>query len=63
MKQVSFHLAGTVGGQIAFVKLVRPASLCRGEEGENRKIEEVERTELNGPEETEDEMSDEKGRK
>ena len=36
-------------------------ALCRGEEADNRKIEEVEGTELNGVEEGEDEMSDEEG--
>ena len=27
----SCHLAGTVSGQTAFDKLVRPAAMCRGE--------------------------------
>ena len=47
-KRSSFELAGTVSGQTAFDKLVRLAALCRGVEANNRKIEEVEGTELNG---------------
>ena len=50
-----------MSGQTAFDKLVRSAALCRGDEADNRKNEEVEGTELNGVEEGEDEMSDEEG--
>ena len=57
----SFQLAGTVSGQAAFDKLVRPAALCRGEVAENGKGERGEETELNGVEEGRDEMSDEEG--
>ena len=55
----SFQLAGTVSGQAALDKPVRPAALCRGEAAENRKEERGEETELNGVEEGRDEMSDE----
>ena len=54
----SFQLAGTVSGQTAFDKLVRPAALCRCEGAEHRKLEEIEETGLNGVEEGQDEMSD-----
>ena len=41
------RVAGTVGGQTAFDKLVRPATLCGGEKSENVKIgSEVEGTEF-----------------
>ena len=56
----SFQLAGTVGGQAAFDKLVRPAALCRGETAEKEKVDRNEETELNGVEEH-DEMSGEEG--
>ena len=55
------QLAGTVSGQAAFHKPVRPAALCRGETAENGKAERGEETELNGVEEGRDEMSDEEG--
>ena len=62
MKQVQFsQLAGTVSGQAAFDKPVRPAALCRGETAENGQAERGEETELNGVEEGRDEMSDEEG--
>ena len=41
--------------------LARPAALCRGEEAQNRKLEEIEETELNGVEEGEDRMPDDEG--
>ena len=44
-------MAGTVSGQTAFDKLVRPAALCRGVTTENRKAEEAE---LDGVEEERD---------
>ena len=56
-----FQLAGTVSGHTAFDKLVRRATMCRGEKAENRKLEEVEGTELNGVGEGEDGVSDEEG--
>ena len=46
MKHV--QLAGTVSGQAAFGKRMRPAALCRGETTENMKLEGDEETELNG---------------
>ena len=52
----SFQLPGTVSGQTAFDKFVRLASLCRGEEAENRNVQGIEETE-----EGEDSMSDEQG--
>ena len=56
-----FQLAGTVSGQAAFDKPVRLAALCRCEGAENRKLEEIEETELNGVEDRQDRMSDEGG--
>ena len=50
-----------MSGQAAFDKLVRPATLCRGETSVNGKLEGNEETELNGVEEGRDEMSDEEG--
>ena len=62
MKQVFFFdLAGTVSGQAAFDKPVRPAALCRGVTTENRKAGWSEETELNGVEGERDGMSDEEG--
>ena len=56
-----FQLAGTVSGQAAFDKPVRPAELCKIEaKEENRTVREGE-TELNGIEEEQDLMSDEEG--
>ena len=55
-----FQLAGTVSGQAAFDKLVRPAALCRGVTTENRKAGWSEESELNGVEEERDGMSEEK---
>ena len=52
-------MAGTVSGQAAFDKPMRPAAVCRGETTENRKLEGDEETELNGVGEGQDEMSDE----
>ena len=54
-------MARTLRGQNAFDKLVRPAALCRCEGAENRKLEEIEETELNGVEERQNEMSDKGG--
>ena len=50
-----------MSGQAAFDKLVRPAALCRGETGDNRKVGRNEETELNGVEEERDEVSVEEG--
>ena len=54
-------LAGTASGRTAFDKLVRPAALCRGKTAENRKLEEVEGTELSGVEVGQEGISDEEG--
>ena len=54
-----FQLAGTVSGQAAFDKPVRPAALRRGEAAEENETEWKEETELNGVEEECDRMSDE----
>ena len=55
MKHVGFQLAGTVGGQAAFDKLVRPAALCRGVTTESEKAgwseEAAEGNEIDGEEE------------
>ena len=53
----NFQLAGTVSGH----ELVRPAALRERERAEGRKLAEVDKTELNGVEEGEDEMSVEGG--
>ena len=51
-------LAGTESSRTAFDKLVRLAALCGCEGAEDRKLEEIEETELNGVGEGEDGMSD-----
>ena len=56
-----FSRQGTVSGQAAFDKPIRPAALCRGETAEDRKLEEAEETELKEGEEGQDERSDEGG--
>ena len=56
-----FQLAGTVSGQAAFDKPVRPAALCRSEAAEERKAESGKEVELNGVEEGHEEMSDGEG--
>ena len=50
-----------MSGQTAFDLPVRLAALCGGEKQKNRKLEEVEGTELTGVEEERDEMSDGEG--
>ena len=50
-----------MSGHAAFNELARPVALCECERAEDRKLTEVEKTELNGVEEGEDEMSVEGG--
>ena len=54
-----FSRQGTVSGQAAFDKLVRPAALFRDETADNEKVERNAETKLNGVEGGRDEMSDE----
>ena len=50
----SFQLAGTVSGQAAFDKPVRPAALCEHEGAGNRILEKAEGTEMDGVREREE---------
>ena len=59
----SFQLAGTVRGQAAFDKPVRPAVLCRIGAAEMKEVERCEEIELNGVGEERDDMADEEGDK
>ena len=59
----SFQLAGTVSGQAAFDKPIRPAALCRVGAAGKKEVERCEEIELNGVGEERDDMSDEGGDK
>ena len=50
-----------MSGQTAFDKLARLAALCRCEGAENKNLEDIEETDVNGVEEREDQMSGEEG--